>query len=159
MNISANFKRESGSSLIEVMIALFILAVGMLGVLAMQTNSVQVSRNAAFYSQATILATDMAEAMRTSPSVADNYVIAYDTATPADPGCATTTSDCDSADIANWNLHQWRDSVESLLPGGESRIVWNAGAEVFEISVRFVREYDEDTGQQVTGEVTLVTVL
>lgn len=78
-------KSQNGSSLIEVMVALFVLAIGMLGVLAMQTRAIQMNQNSAQYSQATTLAADIYEAMLTSPSSPGSYTINFDDAIPAAP--------------------------------------------------------------------------
>lgn len=57
-------ERQSGFSMIEVLIAVLILAVGLLGVAGVQVVSMQNTANANLRSQATILAQDMAERIR-----------------------------------------------------------------------------------------------
>lgn len=146
---------NNGSSLLEVMIALFVLAIGMLGVLAMQTRSIQMNQNAYQYSQATALAADIYEAMLTSPSSQVEYVIAYEAATPAASSCGNATSNCSASDIADWNLHFWRTNIEGLLPGGQGQIAESSTTGVYQISVRFVTGYSDTTDEPVFGEVHL----
>ncbi|MDO6424683.1 type IV pilus modification protein PilV [Saccharophagus degradans] len=147
---------SKGSSLLEVMIALFVLAIGMLGVLAMQTRSIQMNQNAYQYSQATALIADIYEAMLTTPSSHQNYKIAYEETTPAAVACGAATSNCSPSDIAQWNLHHWRTNIETLLPGGQGEIAaLPSTVGGYRISVRFVTGYSDATDEPVLGEVAL----
>lgn len=57
---------QNGSSLVETMVSLFVLAIGLLGTLAMQTKSIQHNQNSYAYSQAIVLANDLSERLKTS---------------------------------------------------------------------------------------------
>ncbi len=61
-------KNQIGSSLVETMVSLFVLAIGLLGTLAMQTKSVQHNQNSYSFSQALVLANDLSERLRTAES-------------------------------------------------------------------------------------------
>lgn len=75
-----NRKSSGGFSLIEVLVALLILAIGLLGVAGVQVVSMQNTSNANLRTQATIYAQDMAEQIRahggSQPSAA--YVEAWE---------------------------------------------------------------------------------
>lgn len=72
---------QAGSSLIEVLITLFIFAVGMLGMAAMQLNALQGSSDSAQRSQSTWILQDIAERIRANPEgTAADYA--------APPACA-----------------------------------------------------------------------
>lgn len=60
---------QTGSSLVETMVSLFVLAIGLLGTLAMQTKSVQHNQNSYSFSQALVLASDLSERLRTAENV------------------------------------------------------------------------------------------
>lgn len=150
---SINIK-QSGSSLIEVMIALFVLAIGLLGVLAMQVNAIKLNQNSYLYSQAAMLVNDIHEAMRANTTQTNSYALNFSEATPTLPSCTTAGTDCSSAQIRDWNLNQWRTNVESLLPGGESEIAMVPPSE-FVIRVRFQIDIDESTGDAITDQVEL----
>ena len=75
------YRKSSGFSLLEVLIAVSILAVAMLGIAAMQLMSLKDNRDAYFRSQAVLLTQDMAERMRSN----DTQLSAYD-------GIATSNS-------------------------------------------------------------------
>ncbi len=147
---------QTGASLIEVMVALLILAVGLLGVLSMQSRALQLNQNAYLYSQAAILANDIMEAMRTSSSLGP-YIQETNTA----PDCTDSTEDCSPAQIANWNMVEWRNNISSLLPDGEGVItqIVDGGDLIseYEIKVSFRIGNDEITNAPVRNEVILRT--
>lgn len=146
-------KANRGSSLIETVVALFVLAIGVLGVLSMQVKSVQFNKNSHLFSQASFLANDIYEGMLVTPDIAETYVINYDDNTPAKPSCSAG-SDCTADQIADWNLHNWRTNVENLLPGGRGEINLIAGQMV--IRVEFEMGYDDD-GLPQSQEYIMVT--
>ncbi|MFC0153967.1 type IV pilus modification protein PilV [Xanthomonas dyei] len=57
-------QRQRGFSLIEVLVAVLILAIGLLGFALLQTTSVRMSKSAAIRTQATNLATELLDQMR-----------------------------------------------------------------------------------------------
>ncbi|QPK64183.1 type IV pilus modification protein PilV [Methylomonas sp. LL1] len=67
---SLSISRNSGFSMIEVLIAVLILAVGLLGVAALQTNALKNNQSALQRSQATMLSYYMMDAMRANRAVA-----------------------------------------------------------------------------------------
>ena len=146
--------------MIEVLVALFVLAIGMLGVLAMQSTSVQVTRNAALYSQAEIMLMDIYEAMRASPRASvDNFRRSYNQPIPNKPSCQTSGTPCSAEDLSNWSLNIWLTNLAQSLPGGQGEIVYNAVTDEYFIRVRFEIGYDEDTEEPITESRELVTVL
>lgn len=119
-----NLRRQSGYSLFEVMIAMVLLAVGLVGLAGMQVSGLVNNQGAYHSSQATMLAYDIADRMRANPAGVDaqNYVIAADDADPVIPAgenCEGVT--CTSSQMATYDLAQWRGAARSL-PGGTSSI-------------------------------------
>jgi type IV pilus assembly protein PilV len=68
---------QAGFTLVEVMVAVLILAVGLFGVIVAQVKSAQASQGAAQRSQANLLAADLFERMRSNPAHAFQYVKNY----------------------------------------------------------------------------------
>jgi type IV pilus assembly protein PilV len=106
-------KRQYGFTLLEVLIALLILSIGLLGLAALQTTGLRSNQMASMRTLATEAAYDITDRMRANPTgvEANEYVIATGEA-PADTGATAT---------ALTDLTEWRDNVEKL-PGGASEI-------------------------------------
>lgn len=125
-----------GFALLEVVIAMFILAIGILGAGALQTVGMQTSQGAYYRSQAMLLAGDALDRMRANRTVASSYVGNTDTST--DPACLTSNDGCTLAELAVADLGQWGVQVlRSGLPGARGvisspstnryviRVTWN----------------------------------
>jgi type IV pilus assembly protein PilV len=153
-----SMRNEKGSSLIEVVVALFVLAIGMLGVLSMQLKSMQFNQSAYYYSQATFLANEILENMRSNPSVAETYLIEFDEDAPTVAKiCDAQNVTCSPSELRAYNLSQWRTNIENTLSGGKSSI--QRTGEFYAITVQFDdrrSEHDGD-GEAVLSEYVLVT--
>lgn len=91
---------SQGTSLIEVLVTIVILALGLLGLVGLQTR-LQVSEVEAYQrAQALILLNDMANRIAANRSNADSYI----TSSPLGVGttCPTSTSSRVAADLAEW---------------------------------------------------------
>lgn len=116
--------RQSGSSLIEVMVSLFVLAIGLMGILAMQVKSVQFNKSADTYTKAMTLANDIAERIRINPKNVTAYA---STTLPESPptNCLTnnvSAAACSAADLVNWDLYHWNETIKQHLPAGAGSI-------------------------------------
>jgi len=120
-----NFQR--GVGLIEVLIAVLVLAVGMLSLASMQLAAKRASFEATQRSIATSLAKDIVERMRSNPDQLDAFVVsnigdeASLLATPS-KNCSSVT--CTPAELVAHDLAEW----ESLLVGASEKLgTANAG--------------------------------
>ena len=111
---------QQGFTLIEVMIAFFILGVGLLGMAALLTNSVRSSQGAYYRTQAAYLAEDMADRIRANRSTID-----YTSVTANNKNCVITSAsatkssnNCVTADMAAWDVFDWQSLLAAALPGG-----------------------------------------
>jgi len=118
--------RQQGFTLLEVLIALLVLSIGLLGLAALQTTGLRSNEMASMRTTSTMLAYDITDRMRANPQgITDgDYVIDSGpiTGTPAD----CTSSDCSTAQLALYDLNQWKNAV-STLPGGLGDITQTAG--------------------------------
>ncbi len=102
-------KASHGFSMIEVLVALLILAIGLLGVAGVQVISMQNTANANLRTQATIHAQDMAEQIR-----------AYGGSQPS-----------------NADIDAWKDRLtQDLGPDAEANVDQNG--DVFEIELKWI---------------------
>ena len=104
-------KTNSGFTLLEVLIAMVVLSVGLLGLAAVQATSLKNNQSAYFRSQATQLAYDMTDRMRT------NKLGDYNNKAGTTDDCKTNT--CTPAQMAGYDLKQWNDELAKQLPSGE----------------------------------------
>ncbi len=76
--------RQSGFSLLEVLIAIVITSIGLLGLAAMQATGLRNNHSAYHRSQATVLAYDIADRMRSNASSMASYVTPVEVEAQAD---------------------------------------------------------------------------
>ena len=142
--------RQCGFTLLEVLIALLILSIGLLGLASLQTNGLRSNQMASMRTTATQLAYDIADRMRANPAGVDaqNYVIAVNDADPVIPGgenCEGVT--CTSSQMATYDLAQWRGAIRSL-PGGTSAIARTVTGSVV---THTITVYWDEYRQGITG--------
>jgi type IV pilus assembly protein PilV len=130
--------RQSGATMIEVLVALFVLSVGLLGVAGMQQIGLRNGHTAQMRGQATALATDIADRMRANrrAALAGDYNIDIDTDITDTSGCPATTS----ADQVTCDLAEWKQALSDRLPLGAGSVetLANAnGGERVRISIRW----------------------
>ena len=108
--------RQRGFTLIEVLVSGLILAIGLVGVAGLQAFSLKNNQSAFMRSQATALAYDLADRMRSNVPGANGGFYA-----PANAaltiGCKTV-SGCSPAQLAEHDLAEWNTTVATFLPMG-----------------------------------------
>lgn len=110
-------RNEAGFTLIEVLVALVVITVGLLGVAVLYVEGLRMNRTSLYRTTAVALAADMAERIRS------NQDAVYAGAGPgADGNCII--NDCTPDELAGEDLWRWRRSLDAYLPNGyEARIV------------------------------------
>lgn len=121
-------RRQKGSSLLEVLIAVLIMSFGLLALGSLTAASVQYGKTAQFQTIGVQLAGDFSDRMRANftgfQTNAYNKTTTYAalTAVVAVPTCAGGTA-CTVAEIAAIDLAQWRNDLRNGLPGGDAFVV------------------------------------
>lgn len=112
--------KSSGFTLLEVMIAIVVVAFGLLGLAGLQVFALKNNQSAAMRSAATVLASDMIDRMKAN----FQGVIAaqYDKSNTGDyttavAGC-NLTAGCTPTDLAQNDRFEWATRVAGALPGG-----------------------------------------
>jgi type IV pilus assembly protein PilV len=120
LNRFPKMRNVRGFTLLEVLVALVVLSIGLLGLSGLQTTSLRNNQSALLRSQAVILAEDILDRMRANREEAldEGYdVIASNSA--ADWGA--TCDPCTPGAVANVDRHLWLTYVERL-PGGDATL-------------------------------------
>lgn len=107
-----------GFSLIEVMVTLVLMCIGVLGMVALQSRSLQYTQDSVQRNTAAALAADLVELIRTGSSngvIPAGYLKAEGASFPSAPadGCGSTTVS------ASEQLACWSQRASKLLPGAE----------------------------------------
>ena len=117
-----------GFTLLEVLVALLILSIGLLGLAGMFSSGMRSNGGAYMRTQATLLAYDIADRMRANGAglFAVDYEPFNGTAPSSPQHCATvggsSATDCNAAQMAQFDLAQWVNELKNRLPSGTGKI-------------------------------------
>ena len=116
---------QRGFSLVEVLVALLVLSIGLLGICKLVLFSARANDSAYLRSQATTLAYSMLDAMHANRQTAidGSYNVAAANAA-TDPGaqCNSAAPCTDSLTLAQYDLFQWKQRLQALGPTGNGSI-------------------------------------
>ena len=108
---------QGGFTLLEVLVSALILAIGLVGVAGLQTMSLKNNQSAYMRSQATALAYDLADRMRSNVDAANAG--SYDPAAAAAQASCTTAIGCSTQQMAQNDMSEWLTALAANLPMGE----------------------------------------
>jgi len=115
-------RHQLGFTLIEVMVAFMVMAIGLLGVMGLQNTAIRNNANSATQMQAVILAKEMADLVRANPA-AIAAGRAYNNVAGANiTDCATSTT-CTTAQMAQYDKWLWDARVEESIGAGAKGVV------------------------------------
>ena len=142
--------RQSGMTLVEVLVTLVIVSVGLLGIAALQLTTLKGNQEANVRSQASVLASYIIDRMRANQAgfAANNYEIAMQ-----GTGTAGTTAAAD--------LTRWQADIDRLLPGGPTvsggSIARVGTTPVVIVTVQWSERADRTLGETAPVTQTFVT--
>lgn len=113
--------RQGGSSLLEVLVALLVLSIGLLGLAALQTTGLKFNQQSYQRTQGTLLAYEILDRIRSNPVGIANYDnVTLASGPPGHSNCLSTL--CTAAQIAVYDIFQWKISLRDLLAQGNGTI-------------------------------------
>ena len=131
--------RQSGFTLLEVLIAVLVLSIGLLGIAGLMATSMRNSHSAYQRTQATWLAYDIIDRMRGNREAAvattNNYDIPLGTATSSSTGMAGT------------DVNDWKATVKNALPGADGSVAVDDET----LGVKVIIQWNDSRG---TGGIT-----
>ncbi|MDB5803166.1 MAG: Type fimbrial biosis protein PilV [Betaproteobacteria bacterium] len=107
--------------MIEVLVAVLILALGMMGMLGMFINSLKITGGAMYRNIATQHAYMMADVIRANVANLPNY-LALTTAPAATNAPCYTTAGCAYTTMPNAEYTVWTNELVNLLPAGQGKV-------------------------------------
>jgi type IV pilus assembly protein PilV len=123
-----------GFTLIEVLVAILVLSLGVLGAAGMQVASLRANREARAQETGTRLATELAELIRANHTQARNaaaatnpYLLDFQGDAPAPAAtCFTSTACTTPLAIAQRDVADWSARADALLPGIRVRVCYDS---------------------------------
>lgn len=119
---NSEFRKIRGFTLIEVLIALIIMSVGMLGIAGLYVHSMQAGRTSVLRHNAVTLAGDIADRIRANPTAGPAYGLAG-----ANNNCVAGGVNCTVPQMAANDIFLWDQQAAATLPNGQVNIVFNNG--------------------------------
>jgi len=135
-------KYSKGVSLIEVLVAVIILAFGLLGLAGLQSVSLRNNNSAMMRTQATYLAQDIIDRMRVNKTAAIDDMSYEQPMATATPTVAVNST----LDVIDRNA--WLTSIENTLPSGDGEIDCVDATDVCEITIQWNDRRDLNNLQQ-----------
>jgi len=133
---------QSGFTLVEILIAIIILATGLLGLAALQVNTMKANHGALQKTQATFLAYDIVDRLRANrnAAIAENYDILI---TDDKPAAGST--------LPTMDVNSWMTNIEELLPSGDGAIDCTpTGSCTITVTWNIEREGETSSGTAIT---------
>ena len=132
---------QRGLGLIEILIALLIMGIGVLGLASTQGVALQMNTQSQARSQAVLLAEDLFDRIRANPGNLADYALANGVAVGGDNGACDTSFAPNSGNVAQDDLDAWENSLSCLLPGAQRQVVINN--QVVTITIDWVQDEDD----------------
>lgn len=108
-------RQSNGFSLIEVLVSIFLLAIGLLGAAGLQIQALHNSQSAYLRTQATIAAYDIADRIRANPTGT------YHNQTASETADCLKTPGCSPDQMAAHDLFEW-NRLTATLPNGAATV-------------------------------------
>jgi type IV pilus assembly protein PilV len=144
-------QKARGFTLIEVLVSTIILAIGLLGLAAMQTLALKDNQDAFFYSQASTLAYEMSDRMKVNPSGWSATI-----PEPSDAKNCDLADPCSVTDMASYDYWAWQSNIQNRIASDATAVVSRINATTLRLTIIWTRNHQQDTntGNQFVMDVT-----
>jgi type IV pilus assembly protein PilV len=124
------FARQRGFTMVEALVTVLVFAIGLMGVIGLQTLALSSTTISNQRNDATVLALDMADRMRANLAAVNSGVgTGYDVAVAASNSCRAVYADavaaagaCTSDQLAADDLYDWLTQIQQVLPNGAGAV-------------------------------------
>ena len=154
--------RSRGFTLIEVLIAVIVMSIGLLGLAGLQATGMRNNHTAYLRSQATVIAYDVIDRMRAmrlrtvaNLSELSVYGIGMGDSASSSTDCSSTV--CFMSQMANYDLAQWKAALNQHLPMGDGSVTVNINGSIVTVTVAV--QWDENRDGVLDPPFQVVTQL
>lgn len=122
----ASYAGQRGATLIEAMVAMLLLALGVMGMATLQTRTLIATRTTYQRATAVQAAEDLRDRIqvnseiRREPPAVHPYLTSWGNAPAAGRDCQA--GPCDGRELAAFDLHQWKSALSRALPDGDALV-------------------------------------
>lgn len=150
---------QRGFTLVEVLVAVLVISIGLLGVARLVLAAVKANDSAYMRGQATALAYSILDHMEANLTEAKNGGYAVNFGAYAAPGftCVGAGNTCTAAQIAKYDLYLWKQQLSAAsgvttgaLPAGDGQIVMNTGV-TGQVTATITIQWDDSIAQWAFG--------
>lgn len=131
--------RQSGVTMIEILITILVLAIGLTGVMTMEAVAIKTNHQAYLRTQAILQAQEMADRMHANlQGVSDgDYIMST---APTTPTTNCLSAACTTTEMATFDKWEWDQGNKKLLPDSTATITYDSVAETHSITVNWKEE-------------------
>ena len=155
--------RCSGFSMIEVLIAIVILSIGLLGIAGMQVAGMKNNHSAYLRSQASLLSYDFADILRSNKSqvLANKFgtsaagnidITTGNLGFNAEPDCINEINGCNPVLMAETDLVTWAQNINATLPSGMATVA--RSSDIYTVTISWLDDKSDTdaAGVDVDGD-------
>jgi type IV pilus assembly protein PilV len=146
--------------MIEILVTVLILAIGFLGLASLQSVGLTYNQGAYYRTQATILAQDLADRIRSNINektgvFATNMTTA--TLVGPQPTCTGSAASCSTAQLATYDLIDWckkftdcnAAAPTEVLPSSSGSLSFDAGTGVYTVTISWLEKVNTSAPDNV----------
>lgn len=137
-NTRSSITHQNGATMIEVLVAILVFSIGLLGIATTQTLGLTTTQSALHRSYAAQLSYELIDVLRMNPEETDldfdglnatnSIFSAYDTTVDdydTVANCLAVGDGCTSNEMAQTGMAQWEDRLDDTLPNSDATLTLN----------------------------------
>jgi type IV pilus assembly protein PilV len=121
--------RQNGVTLLEVLIAIVVLSIGMLGMLGIMMNSMKLTTSSNYRSTAAQQAYSLADTLKANIANWDTYTTSSATSVLScltAAGCLSTPTNFSNPSLIGTEINMWNERLATILPSGAGTVCRDA---------------------------------